>query len=78
MQLDVDEKDPSGEQLLDEGSISSEEEAFMRGYSDEDEVVACAECGTALREKVVIKSFEGEKYKFCCEDCAKEYEEGLC
>ena len=32
--MEINEKDPSGEELLDEGSISSEEEAFMRGYSD--------------------------------------------
>jgi len=73
----LEEKDPSGEQLLDEGSISSEEEAFMRGYSDEDEVISCSECGSALRETKIVKSFEGETYQFCCADCAKEFEEGL-
>ena len=73
----LEEKDPSGEQLLDEGSISSEEEAFMRGYSDEDEVITCSECGSALREKKIIKEFEGERHLFCCADCAKDFEEGL-
>ena len=73
----LEEKDPSGEQLLDEGSISSEEEAFMRGYSDEEEVQACSECGNALRETKIVKNFEGQNHTFCCEDCAKEYAEGL-
>jgi len=73
----LEEKDPSGEQLLDEGSISSEEEAFMRGYSDEEEVATCSECGSALRETKITKSFEGEAQHFCCKDCAQEYEEGL-
>ena len=75
--MEINEKDPSGEELLDEGSISSEEEAFMRGYSDEEEVATCSECGSALREIKVVKSFEGERHRFCSKDCAKEYEEGL-
>ena len=71
------DKDPSGEQLLDEGEISAEEEGFMKGYSDDEEVPTCEECGAALRETKVIKEIGGENHRFCCETCAKEYAESL-
>ena len=71
------DKDPSGEQLLDEGEISAEEEGFMKGYSDVGETPTCEECGAALRETKIIKEIEGENHRFCSEICAKEYAEGL-
>jgi len=54
-----------------------EDEAFARGYDDEEEIEECAECGLALRKKVVAKIIEGEEYKFCSEECAKDFEESL-
>lgn len=71
------EKEPSEDELLDEGSISAGEEAFMRGYSDEEETVTCAECGVAIRGKSLIKEVDGENHNFCSEGCAKEFEEGV-
>lgn len=70
-------KELSEEELLDEGGISAEEEAFMRGYSDEEETVTCAECGAAIRGKSLTKEIDGETHHFCSEGCAQEFEEGL-
>ncbi len=55
-----------------------EDEGFTKGYSEEDKVEECAECGITLRhKKKVTKSIEGEEYVFCSEDCAKDFEESL-
>ena len=71
------DKDPSGEEMLEDGGISAEEEGFMKGYSDEEEVPTCEECGAALREKKVIKEINGENHGFCSELCAKEFAESI-
>jgi len=72
-----DDTDPNEEDLLAEDGISSEEEGFMRGYSDEEEVVTCEECGVALKDKPVSKVFNGDKHKFCSKECAEDYEDSL-
>jgi hypothetical protein len=69
--------EPTEEELLDEGSISPEEEAFMRGYSDEEEVITCDECGVAIRKKPLNKKIDGENYRFCSKECAEDFKEGL-
>jgi hypothetical protein len=74
---DKTEKEPTEEELLDEDSISAEEEAFMRGYSDEEEEIVCAECGVAIRGKSLTKEIDGETHRFCSDDCVKEFEEGM-
>jgi len=71
------EKDLSEGEQLDEGSISVEEEAFMRGYSDEEEEVTCAECGIAIQGEHLTKEIDGEPHKFCSKDCIQEFEESL-
>ena len=71
------EKDLSEGEQLDEGSISVEEEAFMRGYSDEEEVATCAECGIAIKGEHLSKEVDGETHKFCSKDCIREFEESL-
>lgn len=69
--------EPTDEELLEAEEISSEEEAFIRGYDDKEEVVTCDQCGTAIRGKKIKKKIEGEPYKFCSEACAKEFEEEM-
>lgn len=72
-----DEDTDSTEKVLEEG-LESSEEGFMRGYSDEEEVKECAECGSAVsEEKKVEKEVDGEKIVFCSESCANEFEENL-
>ena len=67
---------PTTEELLEDGEVSSEEEAFMKGYNNDEEVVECVECGSAIPPgKEVVKDVEGEKYKFCSKICADEFEE---
>ncbi len=53
------------------------ESGFMNGYVDEEDVEECAECGSAIHEKKVVKTIDGESYVFCSEICAKEFEETL-
>ena len=50
---------------------------FMDGYGDDDEVEECSECGSAIKDKKVVRTIAGEKYLFCSEDCAKEFEETI-
>lgn len=58
--------------------FESPEEGFMEGYAEDEEVDECAECGSAIDgENKIIKEIEGETYKFCSENCAKEFEDGL-
>tara|TARA_Y100000310_G_scaffold278511_1_gene296984 strand:+ start:159 stop:407 length:249 start_codon:yes stop_codon:yes gene_type:complete len=72
------EKDSTEEQLLDSDAMSDEEEGFMKGYSTDEEIEECSECGGAINpEKKVVRVFEDEKYLFCSEECAKEFEENL-
>jgi hypothetical protein len=53
------------------------ESGFMKGYVDDEEVEECAECGSAIHDKKVVKTIDGELYVFCSEICAKEFEETL-
>ena len=54
-----------------------QESGFMDGYTDDEEVEECAECGSAIHDKKVVKTIDGELYVFCSEICAKEFEETL-
>ncbi len=61
-----------------EEDFESPEEGFMEGYSEDEEVEECAECGSAIDEESrIVKEIDGEVYKFCSENCAKEFEDGL-
>ena len=72
------EKDASEEQLLDNGAMDSSEEGFIKGFSAEEEIEECAECGSAINpEKRVVKEIEDETHKFCSKECALEFIEGL-
>ncbi|HLD40439.1 MAG TPA: hypothetical protein VJB13_04845 [Candidatus Nanoarchaeia archaeon] len=72
--LDGDEN--STEKLMEE--LESSEEGFLKGYSDEEEVGECAECGSAVNEENrVEKEVDGEKIAFCSKSCAEEFEENL-
>jgi hypothetical protein len=72
------EQDMTNEQLVAQDGMDSNEEGFMQGYSQDEEVIECAECGGAVgEEKNIIKEIDGEKLNFCSETCAKEYEESL-
>ncbi|MBU0456869.1 MAG: hypothetical protein ABH824_01695 [Nanoarchaeota archaeon] len=73
-----DETDNTDEQMLDQGGIESSEEGFMKGYSDEEEVEECSECGSAIEEdKKVVREIDGERYSFCSKTCADDFEESV-
>ena len=56
----------------------SPEQGFVEAYAKDDEVVECAECGSACsEEKKVSQEIEGEKYAFCSKRCAQEFEESM-
>ena len=73
----IDDEDQKGDGKEEEDVEEETEEGFMKGYSDEEEVEECAECGTAIKKKKVTREIEGEEYPFCSEICAKEFEESL-
>ncbi len=70
-----DEDENSTEKLLEE-SLETSEEGFLKGYSDQEEVGECAECGSAVNEENrVEKEVDGETLSFCSKSCAEEFEE---
>jgi len=72
------EKDSNEEQLLHDGAMDSSEEGFVKGFSEEEEVEECLECGGAVNpEKKVVRKIEGDSHIFCSKDCAEEFEESL-
>jgi len=72
------EQDATEEQLVEQGGMDSSEEAFMKGYTEDDVIIECAECGGAVSdEKKIIQEFDGEKQIFCCEECVKEFKESI-
>lgn len=72
-----EEKFKEEEELLEEGSISAEEEGFLRGYAHEEKIIVCDECGLAIHGKPLFKTIEKETYCFCSQECVKEFEENL-
>ncbi len=76
--IDDGERDSTEEQMLEQGGLDSTEEGFMKGYAEDDDVIECEECGSAIDEdKKVVKEIEGENHNFCSKECAKEYEESI-
>ncbi|MFH1276326.1 MAG: hypothetical protein ABIH82_04410 [Candidatus Woesearchaeota archaeon] len=72
------EKDATEEQMVESGGLDSHEEGFLKGYSEDDEVIECAECGSACpEEKKVVKEIGEETYTFCSKQCADEFEESI-
>ena len=61
----------------EDGEISSEEEGFLKGFEDDEEVEECAECGSAVHEEPVRKVIEGESMTFCSNACAVDYSDTL-
>ena len=71
------EQDATDQQMLDQGAMDSNEEGFMRGYSEEEEVPECDECGSAIRESKVVVAVGGEEHVFCSHTCAEEFAESV-
>ena len=63
---------------VEEGGLDSSEEAFMRGYDNEEKIKECPECGVSIEEDegIIIKIDDG-KVTFCSKICAQDYQEGM-
>ncbi len=73
----MDETYKAGAIPPQEDDSDHNKDGFMEGYLDDDEVIECAECGSAVRDKGVTEEIEGEKVNFCSKICAEEYAESL-
>jgi len=63
---------------VEEGGLDSSEEAFMKGYDNEEKIKECPECGASIEEDEGIElEIDGDKQKFCSKVCADDYKEGL-
>ncbi len=71
------DEDTPVEDDKDVADEDEEDEAFTRGYANEDDIDECSECGIALRKKKITKVIESEEYAFCSEECAKDFEESM-
>ena len=70
--------DENSKKVLEQDGLESSEEGFMKGYSDDEEVEECVECGSAVEEeKKVTKEVDGETHIFCSETCLEEYEDSM-
>lgn len=73
-----DEDAANSKRILEQDGLESTEEGFMKGYSDEDVVEECAECGSAIDEEgKVAKELDGDMYRFCSKSCCEEFEENM-
>ncbi len=63
------------EQFIEEDDLES---SFMKGYTEDEKIDECAECGSAINdEKKLVREIEGEEYAFCSDLCEKEFKESI-
>ena len=76
---EVDSEENEASDVTEDPESTSEEEGFLKGYNEDEEVKVCEECGTALREgkKSFHKEINGEEHVFCSKSCAEDYEETM-
>ena len=73
-----EERSTEGRSTVEEGGLDTPEEAFMKGFNQEEEVDECDECGSAIEKgSGIVKNLEGESRTFCSKICVEEYEEGI-
>ncbi len=75
---DYGDRDETKEELVAQGGMDSNEEAFMKGYELDEDVAECEECGGAIHgEKKVERVVDEETHLFCSETCADDYKESI-
>ena len=76
---DFEEEDiysEKGREKLEEAEeISPEEEGFMEGYENVDNIVKCSMCGKVLSEDFIEEEISGKVHRFCSTGCADKYAE---
>lgn len=62
-------------QAMDADEIDPEEEGFMQGYEEDEEVVKCALCKSILdsKEDTIELEIDGEIHRFCSNNCAEKF-----
>jgi YHS domain-containing protein len=71
----IEEEDKS---TVEEGGLDTSEEAFMKGYDNEEKIKECPECGASIeQDEEIIAKIDGENLVFCSKSCAEDYKEGL-
>lgn len=65
--------DEGREVMREEDEITSVEEGFMKGYEEGSKAAICQTCGITLEKDVVEIDYEGDTYRFCCEECADKF-----
>lgn len=69
-------QESSREELIDEeDEITDLDEGFMKGYQEDEKMAICQNCKKVLAEEVVERDYDGETYRFCCEQCADKFDE---
>lgn len=67
--------DEGKEEDLEQDAITDVEEGVIEGYEEGEHTVRCPNCGKEIvDENFVEREVEGEFYRFCCEECADEYD----
>ena len=66
-----------GASYSEEDDASDDDEEVLDHFEKHEDVYECAECGVALTDKKVMRKIDGEKHKFCSEECADEFEESI-
>ena len=65
--------DEGREVMTEEDEITDVEEGFMQGYEEGKKSAICQTCGEVLEEDITEIDFEGDTYRFCCEECADKF-----
>ena len=78
--MEDNEEESPEEELPEHSGLTSSEEAFMRGYLDDDnETAECTECGCLLDEatKPLKKEIDEEELLFCSKSCLEDYRDSF-
>lgn len=65
--------DEAREVMMEDDEIDAIEEGFTQGYEADDKLAKCALCHKILEDDFVEEEFDGEIYRFCCDEHAEEY-----
>ena len=63
---------------MEDEKLKEDTDATDEQYDEDEEVIECAECGTAVKEeKKVARKIGDEEYFFCSKMCAHDFEESV-
>jgi len=62
------------EEEIESDAVDDVGAGFVEGYEEGERAVKCARCGKILGREYVEVEIGGEIYRFCSEECAKNFE----